>query len=141
MRLIGFNFNKISAEAIKNIQKGFKINSNIDIDVIEKADLDMFKSKNEELISIQFKYLINYEPGYAKININGGILITLDSKEAKELLKRWKDKEIPEDLRISLFNIILQKSSIKALQLEDDMGFPFHIPFPRFTKQDSHLKD
>lgn len=141
MKLIGFNFNKINAESIKNIQKGFKISSNIDIHTIEKADLDLFKSKNEELVSIQFKYNINYEPGYAQIEINGGILIALDSKEVKELLKKWKDKEIPENIRISLFNIILQKSSIKALQLEDDMGFPFHIPFPRFTKQDSNLKD
>ena len=138
MKLLGCSFNKISAEKIKNIQEELKINSNINIISIEKANSDMFKAKDEDLFSIRFKYTIDYEPGFALVEIEGGLAISLNYKQGKELLKKWKDnQQIPEEIKIPLFNIILQKSSIKALQLEDDLGFPFHIPFPRLTKQEN----
>jgi len=54
----------------------------------------------------------------------------LDPGKSKEVLKKWKDKEIPEDFRLVLFNIILKKSSLRALQLEEEMNLPTHFPLP-----------
>jgi len=59
---------------------------------------------------------------------------------AKEVLKGWKDKETTDDFRIFLFNIILRKSNIKALQLEDELALPPHIPLPSLNKENMREK-
>ena len=139
MRLLGFNFNKISGERMKSISEELKITSNIDIISIEKANSELLKSKDQDLFSVKFKYVVDYHPEIAVVEIQGGMALSLNSKQGKELLKKWKDnKQIPEEIKIPLFNIIIQKSSIKALQLEDEMTLPAHIPFPRLTKQEDN---
>ena len=55
--------------------------------------------------------------------------------ELKQFLDSWKDKKIPEHLRTSLFNFIMNKCNIKALFLEDELGLPLHIPMPKLTIQ------
>jgi len=139
MRLLGFNFNKISGERMKSISEELKITSNIDIISIEKANSELLKSKDQDLFSVKFKYVVDYHPEIAVVEIQGGMALSLNSKQGKELLKKWKDnKQIPEEIKIPLFNIIIQKSSIKALQLEDEMTLPAHIPFPRLAKQEDN---
>jgi hypothetical protein len=135
MRLISFNFNKINVERITETNERIKINTNIDISSIEKPKVDLFNDK-EDVIQVKFQYVIDYEPNFAKIEFNGSFFMILDSKDSKELLKKWKDKEIPEDIRLFIFNVILMKSNIKALQFEDEFGFPLHIPLPRFSKEE-----
>jgi hypothetical protein len=135
MRLINFNFDKVSIERINGTNERIKVNTNIDVSSIEKAPIDLPNDK-EDLIQVKFSYIIDYEPNFAKIEFKGNLFMTIDSKDSKELLKKWKDKEIPEDIRLFIFNIILMKSNIKALQFEDEFGFPPHIPLPRFSKED-----
>jgi hypothetical protein len=138
MRLLGFNFNKISAERLKNTRDDLKITSNIEIPSIEKTNSDFLKTKNEELISAKFKHTINYEPDVAVLELSGALLLSIESKQAKDLLKKWEEnKQIPDDIKIPLLNLIIQKSSVKALELEDTMSFPFHIQFPRVKKQEN----
>jgi hypothetical protein len=48
----------------------------------------------------------------------------------KEILKQWESHIIPEEFKIPLFNIILKKSNFKALELEEDLLLPSHIPMP-----------
>ena len=50
--------------------------------------------------------------------------------------KGWKDKEIPEEFRIAIFNIILRKASVRALQLEEELNLPYHMPFPSIKSQE-----
>jgi len=135
MRLVSFNFNKIDVERISETNERVKIDTNIDVSSIEKAKIEIFNDK-EDLIQVKFKYTINYEPQFAKIEFKGSMFLTMDSKDSKELLKRWKDKEIPEDVRVFIFNVILMKSNIKALQFEDDLNLPPHIPLPRLSKEE-----
>jgi hypothetical protein len=138
MRLIGFNFTKINAEKTSDNYKNLKINTGIDISEIREVKSDLFKTK-EELVGITFEYTITYEPGFAKLNFIGNVLLGLDSQKAKEVFKKWKDKEIPEDFRLALFNIILKKSSLRALQLEEELNLPTHFPLPsiKVSKEDS----
>ena len=42
----------------------------------------------------------------------------------------WKDKKMPDDFRNTLFNLILRKASLKALQLEEEMNLPIHMQLP-----------
>jgi len=139
MRLVGFNFTKINIEKFSNKGKNLKINTKIDIPEIKTIKSDFFKIK-EEIIQIKFSYNINYNPDIAKIELAGDLLLAVESKLAKDILKQWKDKEMSEDFRIDLFNIILRKSSLKALQLEDEMNLPAHISLP-FLKKEGQISE
>jgi len=139
MRLIGFNFTKINMEKFKDRGKNLKISTKIDIPEIKTIKPDFFKIK-EEIIQIKFSYNINYNPDIAKIELAGDLLLAVESKAVKDILKQWKDKEMSEDFRIDLFNIILRKSSLKALQLEDEMNLPAHISLP-FLKKEGQISE
>ncbi|MFA4952664.1 MAG: hypothetical protein WC584_00405 [Candidatus Pacearchaeota archaeon] len=140
MKLLGFNFNKINVERFPEKLGELKINTNIDISDISIVETEAIKSK-EELLGIKFNYIINYEPQVAKIEFSGNLLISLDSKITKDLLKKWENKEIPDDFRISLFNIIMRKSSIKALEFEEEMNLPYHIPMPVLKNPENSEKN
>ena len=129
MKVIGFNFDKISAEKLKDRPDNLKISTNIDIVDIKDVKTDILKTK-EQLLHAKFSHTIKYEPGFANMELKGTVLLTLEEKEAKEVLKEWKKKQMPEGFRITLFNIILRKSAIKALQLEEELNLPLHISLP-----------
>ena len=137
MRIIGFNFTKISG---KRLNEGagpsgeLKINTDIEIPELKEVKSDILKTK-EEILAAKFTYTINYNPNFAKIELEGKILLALEPKAAKEIIKQWKKKKISEDFRIPLFNVILKKSSLKALDLEEELNLPLHIPMPSFRKE------
>jgi len=133
MRLIGFNFTKISIKKLSNGLKDLKINTNININNIEKASTDIIKIK-EDILSLKFEYELDYSPNIAKIEIEGNALLAVDSKISKEILKMWEDKKLPDDFRVSILNIIYKKSNIKAIELEEEMNLPTHIPMPVLSK-------
>ena len=134
MKLIGFNINKISAEKISSDFKGLKIENNIKIEEINSTKADFFK-KEEEILQITFNYILNYNPNLAKLAFSGSIILLVEQKEAKEILKQWENKEIAEDIKIPLFNFILKKTNLKALELEDELNLPLHIQLPSLKTQ------
>ena len=134
MKLAGFNFTKISVEKLKGQGEGLKINTNIDISEIGDVKSDMFKLR-EQMIAISFSNTISYDPDYAKLELAGTMIVGVDSKLAREIIKQWKDKKIPEEFRFDLFNIIIRKCSVKALELEEDLNLPLHIQMPKVQKQ------
>lgn len=133
---MGFNYTKISIEKGKDIFKDLKINNSVDISDIEEVSQDVFKSK-EGFLAVKFKYTLEYAPSIAKIDMGGNILVSVEPKLAKEVLKQWKDKSMPDEFRIPLFNIIFRKAGLRALQLEDEMNLPPHIQMPVIKKQDN----
>ncbi|MBU2472975.1 hypothetical protein KKE74_03000 [Patescibacteria group bacterium] len=135
MKFIGFNFNKINIEKNSTNFKDLKIKTNINISEIKEIKSNFLKS-NEELINIQFTYNINYNPKIAKIELSGNVILADKPKIIKEVLKKWEDKKMEEEFKINLFNIILRKSNLKAMQLEDEMNLPLHISLP-FLKKES----
>tara|TARA_Y100000296_G_scaffold85746_1_gene122730 strand:+ start:1449 stop:1850 length:402 start_codon:yes stop_codon:yes gene_type:complete len=129
MKIIGFNFNKLNIEKNSDKFKDLKINTNIDILKVKQIKSEIFQSK-EELIEVEFSYVIDYTPNIAKISLSGIVLVMADSKIIKDFIKQWKKKKLPEEYRILIFNVILKKSNLKAMQLEDEMNLPLHIPLP-----------
>ncbi len=129
MRIAGFNFKKISVEKLSDKVGELKINTKIDITEIQSIKSDFIKTK-DELLGVDFTYTVDYDPDFAKIEFKGNIVLAMDFREGKEVLRQWKDKQMSNDFRVNLFNIILRKSNIKALELEDEMNLPLHIPFP-----------
>jgi len=129
MRVLGFNFDKISIEKLKDRPKDLKISTNIDVADIKELKTDLLKTK-EELVNVRFAYTVKYEPGYAVLNLKGTITLSLDEKLSKDVLKEWKKKQMPEGFRTVLFNIIMRKAAVRSLQLEDEMNLPLHLPLP-----------
>ena len=129
IKVIGFNFRKIGVEKTSEVVKDLKINTKIDIADIAEAKADFVKD-DEKVLRVKFTYVIEYNPKIANITLEGNIILNADKKEAKEIVDSWKDKKMTEAFRISLFNMILRKSNVKALQLEEEMNLPLHIPFP-----------
>ncbi len=136
MRAIGFSFDKINVERLSDKVENLKINTKIDISDITDVKSTFLKTK-EEIIKVKFTYNINYDPEFAKIELEGNVLFALDSQKAKVFVNKWKKKTIPEDFKFTLFNIILRKSNLKALQLEDEMNLPLHISLPSLKKQEN----
>ncbi len=133
MKLVNFNFTKISIEKFKEKADTIKFNTKLDI-----SSIDSFKSElklKDELIKIDFVYTILYEPDFAKVELAGSFIISVEPKIAREILKGWKDKQTSEEFRVAIFNVILKKSNIKAIQLEDELGLPIHLPLPSLNKQ------
>ena len=129
MKIVGFNFKKLNIEKISDKFKELKINTNIDIIDVKQIKPDIFQPK-EDLIEIEFDYTIDYSPDIAKISLSGTVLVMADAKIIKDFIKQWKKKKLPEEHRILIFNVILKKSNLKAMQLEDEMNLPLHIPLP-----------
>ena len=67
MKLLGFNFTKVSIEKFSDKFENLKINSNIDISEIKEVKQSMLNSK-DTVLSIKFSYILNYNPDYAKID-------------------------------------------------------------------------
>jgi hypothetical protein len=137
MRIIGFNFTKISVEKLKEpseLKEQLKINTQIDVPELTEVKSHLLKTK-EEIIGAKFTYGVNYNPDFAKIELEGRILVAVEPKVAKEIFKQWKKKKMPEDFRLLLFNVVLKKSSLKALYLEEELNLPLHMPMPSFKKE------
>lgn len=137
MRIIGFNFTKISIEKLKEpseLKEQLKINTQIDVPELTEVKSHILKTK-EEIIGAKFTYGVNYNPDFAKIELEGRILVAVEPKVAKEIFKQWKKKKMPEDFRLFLFNVVLKKSSLKALYLEEELNLPLHMPMPSFKKE------
>ena len=129
MKIVGFNFKKISIEKTLDKFKDLKINTNIDIVMVKQIKPEIFQPK-EELVEVEFDYHIDYNPNIAKISLSGTVLVMADTKIIKNFIKQWKKKKLPEEHKILIFNVILKKSNLKAMQLEDEMNLPLHIPLP-----------
>lgn len=135
MRIIGISFSKISIEKFNENFKDVRVNTKIDISDIKEIKSDFLRTK-EGLLGVMFTYNVNYEPDLAKIEVKGNIIVSVEPKMAKDTLKQWKNKKMSEDFRIPLFNVILKKSSLKTLQLEDEMNLPLHLPLPSFKREE-----
>ncbi len=140
MRVIGFNFDKISIERLKDSAEDLKINANIEISEIKKIESDLLKTK-DELVQAKFSYGIKYEPGFADIDLKGTVLLGMDEKQTKELMKDWKKKQMPDDFKTFLFNVIMRKAALMSLPLEDQLNLPLHLPLPTVKiEKENNLK-
>ena len=134
MKILGFNFTKIHAEKLPGEIKGVKVETDIDIIDIKEAKSDFF-NKKEKILGVKFKNNIIYDPNFARIELEGSILVSLDKNDSDKILKDWEDKNLEEDFRLKMFNLIIKKSSLKALHLEEEINIPLHIPMPVLRPQ------
>lgn len=129
MKVMSFNYTKISVEKTSSNYNDLKIGSSVNIESIEEPENVQIKTKDSFLI-VKWNYNIDYNPGIASIGFSGSMVLSMDSKEVKEILKRWKDKKMEPEFNMFLVNIIMKKANIKALQFEDEFNLPTHFKLP-----------
>jgi hypothetical protein len=129
MKIIGFNIVKISIERKEELENKLEIKQNINLEEFIK-----FKApnSNEEFAKIGFTFRIDYSNS-ANVDIKGHIIMLPEKDEFKNILKLQKDKKVPAELKISLINFIMDRCNLKALNLENDLGLPSHIPLPKIN--------
>jgi hypothetical protein len=126
IKLVGSRFTKISA--FRSPVFSGEITTKTNIKIIEL--LANKESKN----TTQIKYIFDIDYGeLGKIELEGMIYIETDLKTQKELQKSWDNKKIETSDFIIITNIIIQKASLKAFELEDELGLPIHIRLPRIN--------
>lgn len=135
MKLIGLSFDKLNLEKKSDNFKGLKVTTGIDILDVKEIKTDIFNSQ-EKLLAVKFEYDVNYEKEIAHLKFRGNIILSLIPEQLEEVLKQWKEKKIPEKFRIDLFNLILKKATLKALQFEEEFRLPLHISMPFFKTKD-----
>ncbi|MEK6830862.1 MAG: hypothetical protein AABX77_02435 [Nanoarchaeota archaeon] len=132
MRIIGFNLTKILVQKQEKSEERLQISQNINIKDITEEKIPITENK---ALKISFNLIVEYSNNYAKIEFDGTILVLAEKDELKKILESWKSKKIIEQIRVPLFNFIMDRCNIKALQLEDELGLPFHVPMPKLTLQ------
>lgn len=135
MRVIGFNFTKMNVERLKESKEKLKVNTNIDIPEISEVKTDVIKTENK-ILSANFIYNVNYDPSVARVNLEGRVLVSGEAEVIDKVIEEWKSKKISPDFKLFLFNIVLKKSTLKALQLEEELNLPLHMPMPSFKKEE-----
>ena len=136
MNVIGFNFTKVSASRNKTFPKDASLSTDIEFLEIEKETVSLLKDTDP--LRIDFRFAINYKEGEGKkaknaaqILFEGNILLSATKEESKEIMKDWKKKKTSPPFQMGLFNLILKKCTVKALQLEEEMNLPLHHPVPQ----------
>lgn len=130
MKILGFNFTKVIAEKNVDFSGKLDLKSNINISSVDKHKLDLVK---DEALKVSFSFIVDYAD-LGKVDLSGTMFLLVDSKTLKEAVKSWEDKKLPDEIRMAIINIIMQKSSLKALQIEEDLGLPLHMPMPRLQE-------
>ena len=139
MRVIGFNLNKVHAEKGKEFSPGdLNININIEFTKVEKETLEFLKEK--DALKIAFKSALDYtqkdsEDKQAEIIFEGLIVLAAEEKESKDIQDSWKEKSLPNSVKVPLNNLILKKCAAKSLQFQEDLNLPSHIPLPQIQIQ------
>lgn len=133
MRIIGFNLTKVLVEKQEKFGEKLQVNQNINIKNISEEKIPITDNK---ALKITFNLSVVYSDNYAKLEFEGTLLVLPEKEEFKKILESWKNKNIPENIRVPLFNFIMDKCNVKALYLEDELGLPFHVPMPKLTFQE-----
>jgi hypothetical protein len=127
--IIGFNFTKLDVERKNKLIKGMKVKYNMDISSVKELDVPL--STNQKGIDLDFEFTVDYNPDIAKILIRGTVSYMADEKFIGDVLKSWKkDKKLSRKISLPVINLILDRCNVKAMELEQELTLPTHLPMP-----------
>lgn len=132
MKLAGSQFSKISGTKNPDFNGKLEVSSNIQIKKIDKFKSDLAK---QNTLEIEYVFDIDYKD-LGKIQIQGKLFFITDSKTQKEIISQHKNKKLDQEYQVFLLNTIIQKASLKAFQLEEELNLPLHLQLARFTPQE-----
>tara|TARA_Y100000310_G_C20661844_1_gene805229 strand:- start:1406 stop:1900 length:495 start_codon:yes stop_codon:yes gene_type:complete len=129
MRLISSSFSKISVDKKKEITRGVSLSTDMKVLNIKKEKSPLFK--DEDLLEFEFKFTIDYTPDFATLIFEGKLILLMDKSEEislNQIIEDWKEKKLDNTLKIHLLQMVFSRCSLKAMQLEEFVNLPTHIP-------------
>ena len=126
LKLAGSRITKLSAERKPDFSGKLEMKTNIKINSIEKV------KEAKDTVKLTYTFEVEYVE-LGGISIEGLLFLSGDAKSIKELLKVQKDKKYDSPEYIGITNLIIQKASIKAFELEEELGLPIHIKLPTLS--------
>lgn len=126
LKLLGSKITKINAERNPDFSGKLNVNTNIKISSIEKYKPE---STNIDSLKITSLFIIDYG-NLGKIEIEGQLYISSDEDTIEEVIKNFDNKKFDTPEQITIMNLIMQRFSIKAFELEEELSLPIHIKLP-----------
>ncbi|MBS3168213.1 hypothetical protein J4216_03755 [Candidatus Woesearchaeota archaeon] len=130
MQVISFGLEKISVEKKAQFSNEDKIQNNIKIKDIESSNLKIGDEERPAL-TVYFEFIVNYSNA-GKLELNGFLICHDNNAELiKKHINEWKvEKKTNPEFHASIYNHIIRRASVKALELEEMVGLPLHMTFP-----------
>ena len=126
LKLIGSKLTKINAEKNPEFNGKVEMKTNVKINSLEKI------KESKDTLKLSYIFEVEYVE-LGKILIEGDLFLSGDPKTIKDLLKTQKSKELDNPEYVAITNLIIQKASIKAFELEEELGLPIHIRLPTLS--------
>ena len=126
IKLIGAKFLEIEAKRNPDFSGKLELKTSIQITSLEKLE------KSKDTLKTTYVFEIDYAD-LGEIKIKGDLFISTDSKTIKAMLKNREEKKYDAPEYIELTNLIIRKASIKAFELEEELGLPIHIKLPSLS--------
>jgi hypothetical protein len=131
MAIVGFEFNKITAERSEGVAGKINIKNNVSIKSVQKLDLPVGKTK-QSAARFGFEYDTFYEPKAGKISLTGSVTYLDETTKIDSAIKDWeKNKKVDKQILTVIINRILTKANIQTLILSDTINLPPQIPMPK----------
>lgn len=129
LTLMNSRLTKVSGNRNVDFSGKITMNQNIKISNIEK-----FKPVSSKTESIKATYSFEIDYGdLGKVDIEGILFMGADSKTMKKVLDEYKEKKFDSAEQITIMNMIIQKASIRAFEIEEELGLPIHIRLPQLS--------
>ena len=132
MRFVGIKFDKISAERTEEPTKdSVTVNSNFNLGKVEKEKINTDSKK--PIFGFEFTYSMEYDK-FAAVVFKGKIFLEIEDKEmTKELEKSGTIQKENKELRKFILDVVLARTHVEALHLEEKLGLPFHVQSPKVS--------
>lgn len=130
MRYAGLKLQKIEAEKFEEPSRGnINVNSNFNLGKV-KRESSLTKDLDKPVFSFEFNYSVKYEE-FATISFKGVIYVEIEDKKMIKELEKEDAKVSDDDLRKIILDVVLAKTHVESLHLEEKLNLPFHIQSPR----------
>ncbi len=130
MGILNLNFSKILVERTGKASKQINIKSGMNI--VDVVSSDIIKETSQKAYAIKFSFEVNYEPKFAQITLEGSVIYLAEEKLGKEIETVWKkNKALPKDIALNVFNRILHHCNVEALILSKELSLPAPIQLPK----------
>lgn len=131
MKYVGLRLKKISAEKFKNEFSGsIEVKSNFNLGEV-KEEKEFSKNSKSPVFSFAFTYTLNYGE-IAKIEFEGVVYVEIEDKSVVKELEKDK-KTSDNELRKFILDVVLARTHVESLHLEEKLNLPFHIQSPRVS--------
>jgi len=137
MKIINFTIKKFLAELKEDKKTNVEVMSNLNLEDIKETKIE---PTDQQSVIISFNFYVDYKPNVARIELKGHLILLDDENKTKEIMNSWKSKKLPEEIQLPILNFILEKCNIKALEFEEKLGLPLHLPLPKIGARKTQEK-